>query len=201
MKKITVALCALMLFSTPGSAQSYKNTEKGVSAQVKSMDIEIQFYGPSIVRVVKSPEGKNVKKESLSVVKTPEKVTFKTRQRGDELLLKNKRVEVALNLQSGKVTFKNTKGQLLLTEKEAGANFTDFDDAGVKAHSVKQSYLLDPDETIYRYSSKWEDVSSQPGSTDGPKQHMGFCDFFPVSERLWPFLGQLFTHHLYRQPR
>ena len=149
MKKIAVALCALMLFSTPGSAQSYKNTEKGVSAQVKSMDIEIQFYGPSIVRVVKSPEGKNVKKESLSVVKTPEKVTFKTRQRGDELLLKNKRVEVALNLQSGKVTFKNTKGQLLLTEKEAGANFTDFDDAGVKAHSVKQSYLLDPDETIY----------------------------------------------------
>lgn len=149
MKKIAVALCALMLFSTPGSAQSYKNTEKGVSAQVKSMDIEIQFYGPSIVRVVKSPEGKNIKKESLSVVKTPEKVTFKTRQRGDELLLKNKRVEVALNLQSGKVTFKNTKGQLLLTEKEASANFTDFDDAGVKTHSVKQSYLLDPDETIY----------------------------------------------------
>ncbi len=149
MKKIAIALCALMLFLTSGFAQSHKITKLGANAQVKSMDIEIQFYDPSIVRVVKSPEGKNVKKESLSVVKAPEKVTFQTRQRGDELLLKNKRIEVALNLQSGKVTFKNAKGQLLLTEKEAGANFSDFDDAGVKTHRVKQSYLLDPDETIY----------------------------------------------------
>jgi alpha-D-xyloside xylohydrolase len=149
MKKIVAALCILMLFSNPGFAQSYKKTGLGVSAQVNSMDIEIQFYGPSIVRVVKSPEGKNVNKESLSVVKTPEKTTFTTKQKGDELLLKNKLVEVALNMKSGKVTFKSAKNQVLLTEKEAGATFTDFDDAGVKTYRVNQSYVLDQDEAIY----------------------------------------------------
>lgn len=149
MKKIAIALCALMLFLTSGFAQSYKITKQGANAQVNSINIEIQFYGPSIVRVVKSPEGKNVNKESLSVVKTPEKATFTTKQKGDELLLKNKHVEVALNIKNGKVTFKDAKGHILLKEKAAGATFTDFDDAGEKTYRVKQSYLLDQDEAIY----------------------------------------------------
>jgi alpha-D-xyloside xylohydrolase len=138
-----------MLISIMGFSQSYEKTELGVRASINSMDIEVQFYGSSIVRVVKSPEGKGIEKKSFSVVKSPEKTAFGIKQNGDELLLKNKSVEVALNLKSGKVTFTDAEGQLLLTEKEAGSSFTDFDDAGVKTYTVSQSYLLDQDETIY----------------------------------------------------
>ena len=161
MRKIVVMLCLLMLISATGFAQTYKETEQGVSAQVNSMDIEIQFYGPSIVRVVKSPEGETVEKESLSVVKTPDKVTFSTKQSGDNLILKNKSVEVALNLQSGKVSFKNAEGTTLLTEKEAGSTFIDFDDAGEKTYSVHQSYVLDEDEAIYGLGILQNDKMSQ----------------------------------------
>jgi alpha-D-xyloside xylohydrolase len=138
-----------MVLSVVGFSQSYEKTELGVSAQIQSLDIEIQFYGPAIVRVVKSPEGEGFEKESFSVVKSPEKTGFSLKQNGDALLLKSKSLEVSLNLQSGKVTFSDPEGQLLLTEKEAGATFTDFDDAGVKTYTVRQSYLLDQDETIY----------------------------------------------------
>src|SRR5690606_37160018 len=129
--------------------QSYKKTDYGASAQINSMDIEVQFYGPSIVRVVKTPVGESVEKESLSVIKSPEKVSFTTKELGDELLLSNKSVQVVLNLKSGKVSFKNTKGEILLNEKEGGATFTDFDDAGVKTYSVNQSFVLEQDESIY----------------------------------------------------
>ena len=148
MKKIIVALSLILLY-TSGFAQSYKKTDYGASAQINSMDIEVQFYGPSIVRVVKTPVGESVEKESLSVIKSPEKVSFTTKELGDELLLSNKSVQVVLNLKSGKVSFKNTKGEILLNEKEGGATFTDFDDAGVKTYSVNQSFVLEQDESIY----------------------------------------------------
>ena len=148
MKKLIVALSLILLY-TSGFAQSYKKTDYGASAQINSMDIEVQFYGPSIVRVVKTPVGESVEKESLSVIKSPEKVSFTTKELGDELLLSNKSVQVVLNLKSGKVSFKNTKGEILLNEKEGGATFTDFDDAGVKTYSVNQSFVLEQDESIY----------------------------------------------------
>ena len=39
------------------------------------MDIRVEFYSPSIVRVYKTPEGKPYNKESLVVVKSPEKAS------------------------------------------------------------------------------------------------------------------------------
>ncbi len=141
----------ILVFATGlnSNAQTYEKTDLGIKAKINSIDVEIQFYGSSIVRVVKSPEGKSFKKESLSVVKTPEITAYTIKQTGDELRLKSKNIEVALNLKSGKVTFKDAKGQMLLAEKEASTTFTDFDDAGEKTYRVNQSYVLDQDETIY----------------------------------------------------
>lgn len=119
MKKKGYAIGMLMLLSVAVFAQSYQKTELGVKAQINSMDIAIQFYGPSIVRIVKSPEGNSFEKESLSVVKTPEDGAFTLRRTGEMLLLKNKSIGVALNLNSGTVSFRGAEGQTLLTERRA----------------------------------------------------------------------------------
>ena len=37
----------------------------------------------------------------------------------------------------------------LLNEKENGAIFKDFNDAGINTHNIKQSFILDKDESIY----------------------------------------------------
>ena len=42
------------------------------------------------------------------------------KQTGDMLLLKNRSVQVFVNLKNGKVSFRELKGKLLLTEKENG---------------------------------------------------------------------------------
>jgi alpha-D-xyloside xylohydrolase len=147
--KIFYLFAALLAISVVGSAQNWQKTTSGVKAKVNSTDVEIQFYGASIVRVVKSPEGKSFNKESLSVVKKPESTDFSVKQTGDVLAVKSKSLDVALDLKSGKLIFKNSKGEALLTEKESGSSFTDFNDAGVKTFSIGQSYVLDKDETIY----------------------------------------------------
>lgn len=149
MKRNIIILSFLIAFSVLGYSQPYQKTGLGVNAKINSIDVEIQFYGSSIVRVVKSPDGSSFKKESLSVVKTPEITACSVKQTGDDLSLKNKNIEVILDLKNGKVIFKDAKGKVLLAEKETGAAFAGFDDAGVKTHSVSQSYLLDQDETIY----------------------------------------------------
>ncbi len=149
MRKYAILLSLLMVIGTWGFPQPFQKTNLGIKASINSTDVEIQFYSPSVVRVVKSPVGKSFKKESLSVVKTPQKIAFSINQQGENIALKSEKLVAVLNLKSGKVSFSTLKGEPLLTEKESGSSFTDFNDAGVKTYSVSQSYVLDKDEAIY----------------------------------------------------
>lgn len=150
MIKINFSLVFLLvLFPVVAVSQSFERTEYGVSTQINSMDVEIEFYSPSIVRVLKKPLGTDIEKRSFSVIKSPEKSNFSLKKTSDEIILKNKSLIVTLNLQNGAISFRDLKGQTLLVEKDNSSTFTDFDDAGVKTYSVKQSYILDEDEAIY----------------------------------------------------
>jgi alpha-D-xyloside xylohydrolase len=72
MKKLNLMLSLLLVLSIGTQAQSYQKTNLGIKTKINSTDVEIQFYGPSTVRVLKSPVGKPFTKESLTVVKKPQ---------------------------------------------------------------------------------------------------------------------------------
>ncbi|MBN2093255.1 DUF5110 domain-containing protein [candidate division KSB1 bacterium] len=150
MKKIFLIIAVLgyaLVISV--NAQSYMKTELGIKSTINAIDIEIQFYNPSIVRILKSPAGTSFTKESLSVIETPQKTDLKIKQAGDELSIISKNVKVNLNLKNGKISCITPSGESLLTEKQAGVTFTDFNDVGVKTYSVYQAFVLDKDEAIY----------------------------------------------------
>jgi len=149
MKRIFTLLILVLAISIGSKAQSYQKTELGIKSVINSIGVEVQFYSPTTVRIIKWPEGKTYTKESLSVVKTPQKTVFSVKQQGDELSLKSENLKVNLNLKNGKISFTSPAGVKLLSEKESGVKFTDFDDAGSKTYTVSQSYLLDKDEAIY----------------------------------------------------
>jgi alpha-D-xyloside xylohydrolase len=148
-KRILIVLSLVFSTAIAGKAQTYHKTDWGIKTTVNSIDIEIQFYNPSIVRVLKSPTGKSFTKKSLSVIETPQKTECSIKQVGDELLLKSGNVQVDLNLKNGKISFSTPAGEPLLNEKEAGVTFINFNDAGVKTFNVTQSFILDKDEDIY----------------------------------------------------
>ncbi len=148
-KRLLFTLLFLLSTVISARAQSYLRTDLGVKSIIDSVSVEIQFYDPSTVRVIKYPEGACFDKKSLSVVQTPRKTQLSVRQKGDELFLKSERVQVVLDLRNGKISFSTTSGESLLTEKKDGSTFTDFNDAGVKTYSVKQAFVLDKNEVIY----------------------------------------------------
>ncbi|MFZ0454181.1 MAG: TIM-barrel domain-containing protein [Ignavibacteriaceae bacterium] len=147
--KFLTILIFISILAFNVKAQSYQKTDLGVKTTINSIEVEIQFYNPSTVRILKSPEGKSFEKKSLSVIETPQKVDISIKQDDDELLLKSKNVQVDLNLKNSKISFSTPAGKKLLSEKEDGVAFTDFDDAGNKTYSVYQAYVLDKDEAIY----------------------------------------------------
>lgn len=148
MKKINFVVFLLVL-SLGASAQSYQKTNLGIKAQINATDVEIQFFGPSTVRVLKSPVGKIFTKESLSVIKKPETTKLAIHQQGDVVSLKSNQLKVDVDLKSGKISYSTIAGALLLSEKVSGTTFTDFNDAGSKTYTVNQLFMLDKDEAIY----------------------------------------------------
>ena len=149
MKKINLVLFLLMVLAIGTQAQSFQKTNLGMKIQINSTDVEIQFYGPSTVRILKSPAGKTFTKESLSVVKKPQATKFTINQQGDVLSLKSEKLKVEVNVKSGKISYFTIAGEQLLSEKESSATFTDFNDAGSKTYTINQSFVLDKDEDIY----------------------------------------------------
>jgi len=148
-KKIsTIVLFAIVLTGSTG-AQMVQKTDLGVKCTVNSINMEIQFYKPSIIRILKSPEGSTFDKKSLSVIMIPQKADFDMKQTGDALFLQNRNIQVILNLKNGALSFTTPRGKSLLAEKEDVTVFTDFDDAGVKTFTVGQSFVLDKGEAIY----------------------------------------------------
>ena len=173
MKKINFVVFLLVL-SLGASAQSYQKTNLGIKAQINATDVEIQFFGPSTVRVLKSPVGKIFTKESLSVIKKPETTKMAIHQQGDVVSLKSNQLKVDVDLKSGKISYSTLAGVLLLSEKASGTTFTDFNDAGSKTYTVNQLFLLDKNEDIYglgqqqhgRLSLRNAKINMVQGNTD-----------------------------------
>lgn len=130
-------------------AQEYQKTPQGLKAQTQGMEIEIEFYSPSIVRVYKTPEEKPYSKKSLIVIKTPQKTAVEISEQEKDVWLKSSDVKVKLNIQTGGIYFYNVAGKELLIDKDYGTSFAQKDDAGTPSYQVRGSFLLEKEEPIY----------------------------------------------------
>src|SRR5581483_3871899 len=119
----------------------------------------------SMVRVLKFPEGGRFTKESLSVIKKPQKTAFHVKQQGDFVNVSTTALDVALNLKSGAIIYSTVNGELLLKEKQNGVKFTPFNDAGNNTLTVQQSFVLDNDEPIYGLGQQQQGKMSQRNVT------------------------------------
>ena len=173
MRKQIGILTLFFLWSVTAVAQTFEKTDTGIKATIQSVDVQIQFYTPSTIRVVKSPANHAFTKESYSVISKPQVVKLSTRQDGNIVCVKSNELTVELNLETGGLSFFDKKSTPLL--KEAGtAHFIEMNDAGSKAFRVKQAFVLDKDEPIYglgnlengRLSQRGEHRTLMPGNVE-----------------------------------
>jgi len=132
-------MLALLLLTTSLMANS-----RPVEMQAGGMVVKVEFYTPSIVRIVKSPSGHPYSKESLVVTARPEETEVS--QKGNRI--SSNLLTVSIDQKTGALTF-TANGRTLLREKSA-CTFeprTEGPDAG--AYRVTQTFQLDKDEAIY----------------------------------------------------
>ena len=151
MRRTFITLSVLIL-SIAASCKSdrFKETGTGITAVVQSKQVTIEFLTPSIVRVNKHLIEAQPEKESLSVVKSPDKNTkVNINEEGDDVILSTKKLTVKMDLATGKISFFKQDGSILSQEKLNGSTFKSFDDAGKDSYMVKQGFVLAKDEVIY----------------------------------------------------
>src|ERR1700761_20272 len=111
-KNFLVALLVMAAFNS--NAQSYQKTAYGAKSVVNAVNIEIQFYTPEVVRVIKHPVAANFDKHSFTVIQHPTKAAFTVATSNNQLVLKSKALKVTLDLKSGKIQYYSVSNKLLL---------------------------------------------------------------------------------------
>lgn len=151
MKKINYLLLCLCLFMIHDSthAQGFQKTPLGIKTTIDSVDIELQFYSPHVVRVLKSPSGKVYEKQSLSVIAKPETVSFQAGKTDGTIRVSSKELQIQIRTDNGAISFATASHAPLLAEKAEKRIFPPRDDVGKKTYSVYQPFATDKEEGIY----------------------------------------------------
>ncbi|MEZ3598799.1 MAG: glycoside hydrolase family 31 protein [Paramuribaculum sp.] len=165
-----VIFLASLILCLPAWAGNYKRIENGIKTTVESVDIELQFYTPSILRILKYQEGERPEKKSYSVIKEAEKVPFTITDGDSVTMLNSDRLAVEINHRTGRISFKDKTGKKLLSEKDWGAQFTPVNYGDNATFMVRQSFHLDKDETIYGLGQHQKGKMSQRNQAINLKQ-------------------------------
>lgn len=149
MKRILMLLIVASTVTANCFGQSFQKTTTGIKAIVQELNIEIECYGPGLVRIKKWPVGAGFSKQSLAVVKKPLENQFTVVEKKNEIAVKTAGMVVVLNTADGAIRFTTPQNTVLMAEKAAGTTFKPFNDIGTQTYSVKQTFSLEPDEAIY----------------------------------------------------
>lgn len=160
MRKINLIFVLSLLFGFSANAVSFTKTNQGINLQTNALQIDLQFYSPSTVRVVKYPLGKSFVKESLSVVKSPDAVRFKITETADQVQLMSSELTVSVDKSSALIYFSRNNESLLV---EKAVRFEDFNDVGSVNFQATQSFVLDKDEQIYGMGQQQDGQLSRRG--------------------------------------
>ena len=124
---------------------------KVVTRQVAQQNVTIEFYSPSIVRIVKcdANQGASVQKKSYSVVLKPRQTKdIQIEENGEIVNIKSSLFSVELNQQTGEIRFLSKDGKLLLTDTKTRLEARK-DEANKGKYRIEQVFRLADDEAIY----------------------------------------------------
>ena len=118
--------------------------QQALQQQVADTEIKAEFYTPTIVRVTKTPVGRNYTPKNLVVTAKPQDVTIS--RKGNSM--SSSSLTVKMDARTGALTFTTANGKTLLREKTFSfAKRNEGHDAD--AYRVNQTFTLDKDEAIY----------------------------------------------------
>ena len=114
----------LVVFSTISAFAQVKPADDGFSATVRGVDVKVEFYTPDIVRVLKTAATSNLENKKDFVVElAPQHPSVRVTSANGIARAVSSKLEVTMDLETGKIAFNDLHGTRLLAEKEYGAHF------------------------------------------------------------------------------
>jgi alpha-D-xyloside xylohydrolase len=163
-KKIFFFPILLTGLQITASAQTYRKTETGIKTSIQAIDLEVQFFSPQIVRIIKQPAGASAGNKSLAVIAAPQKLPLAVTSQNNELIVRSSVVQVKIDQRTAAIRFYTVSGNLLLQEKDKGTQFSPSRDSN--SYEVTQAFQLSADEPVYGLGQH------QQGSMDQRKQRL-----------------------------
>lgn len=160
LKNLTLSILAGMIVGGLPSTIQAKTNEVRVGKEAKSaeicrqvanLNISIEFYSPTIVRVVKSDANLKGKfeKKSYSVILKPQVLSDVTMHNvGNLVTIQSSHITVTLDQSTAKITFRSNSGKTLLEDSQTTLT-PRTDQANKGKYRIQQIFRLDKDEAIY----------------------------------------------------
>jgi alpha-glucosidase (family GH31 glycosyl hydrolase) len=143
--------------------QQYRRTNTGVITHTSAINVEVQFFTPSIIRITKFRDSVMPAVKSISVTKPADKVDLQVVKSGYELFINSSTLQVKVNQQSGLVNFYSEAGFPLLDEKEDAFQFTPVGNSTDKNYRVSQTFQLDEEEAVFGLGQQQKGLMNQRG--------------------------------------
>ncbi|MCF0202303.1 MAG: DUF5110 domain-containing protein [Bacteroidaceae bacterium] len=121
---VSSAICA--------DAASHKDYGRGITLTLDSSEdaavkmVKLEVVSENIIRVVATPEAQFPQKQSLIIVPQTAKAAYTVSEEGGSVVVKTRKVQAVVDKQTGRITFKDASGKVLLDEAAQGKTFTRF---------------------------------------------------------------------------
>lgn len=156
-----VIMLALLLFSMESAVEARQGNE--VVRTVGDQKVKVEFYSPSIVRVLKTPVGSQVAPRSYSVILQPEAVKgVVMSQTSSGYEISSPCMKVQVDTTTGEIRFVNRNDELLLTDVRTKLDRR-TDEANQGKWRVSQTFRLDADEAVYGLGQLRDTCMNQRG--------------------------------------
>src|SRR5512133_3663998 len=154
MRKLAIFSCVLLMIAS--ACSNYKIDDSGVTVKVKKSEtapaqtVRVQVISDDIFRVTAIPTGEFSSKASLSVIVADSVFKgWKNEKSGDTIIITTATTRALISLGTGKVSFTDLQGNLILGETSGGRTFQDTTIDGKSGYSFRQVYDSPDDEAIY----------------------------------------------------
>lgn len=130
-------------------AQTFEKMSQGVKVNTQGMNVRVEFYNPTIIRVYKTLQDEDFEAKSYVVDRQKKVVQVHILQNGDFVTVASNELQAKVNLHTGAIQYAKVKGGNLLLDKDYGTSFSPFFDGINPNYKVRSEFVLDKDEAIY----------------------------------------------------
>ena len=103
-KRNLLAALLVALNLLPALGQNYRKVSTGIEVELPTMEIKLQFFNQSTVRVQKSVSGWKYIKNSLAVTTHPQKENYSLKEVGNDLQIATSSIVITINKANGEIT-------------------------------------------------------------------------------------------------